>query len=102
MTRVGESDTAFGDRSSPILIGVEGNWTEPADDDANIAWVRGIVEDMGRFPGGGAYLNFPGFFEEGEGLIKESHGSNYERLEAVKQAYDPSNLFQGNRMVRPG
>ncbi len=102
MTRVGATDTAFGDRSSPILIGAEGNWEAPADDDANIAWVRGIVEDMDRFPGGGTYLNFPGFLEEGENLLRDSYGQNYERLQTVKQTYDPANLFQGNRMVRPG
>ena len=102
MTRVGPTDTAVGDRSSPILIGVEGNWEDPADDEANLAWTRGVVADMGRFPSGGAYLNFPGFLEEGEGLLREAYGPNYERLTALKEKYDPSNLFQGNRSVRPG
>jgi FAD/FMN-containing dehydrogenase len=102
MTRVGPTDTAVGDRSSPILIGVESNWEDPADDDANVKWARDLVADMSRFPSGGAYLNFPGFLEEGEQLLKESFGPNYERLQAVKETYDPSGMFQGNRSVRPG
>jgi Berberine and berberine like len=56
---------------------------------------------MGRFPGGGTYLNFPGFLEEGELLLRQSYGPNYDRLVAPKEKYDPSNLFQGNRSVRP-
>ena len=99
MSRIGATDTAFGDRSSPYLIGVEGNWTDTADDEANIGWVRGIIEDMSRFPGGGAYLNFPGFLEEGDRLLKDSYGQNYERLQAVKETYDPGKLFLGNRRV---
>jgi hypothetical protein len=39
--------------------------------------------------------------EEGEGLLRESYGPNYDRLVALKEKYDPSNLFQGNRSVRP-
>jgi FAD/FMN-containing dehydrogenase len=101
MTRVDPSDTAVGDRSSPILIGAEGNWQQPEDDQANVAWVRGIVSDLSRFPSGGAYVNFPGFLEEGEGLLKASYGDNYERLTALKKTYDPANLFQGARAVSP-
>jgi FAD/FMN-containing dehydrogenase len=101
MTRVGSADTAVGDRSSPILIGAEGNWENPEDDQANIAWTREIIADMSRFPSGGAYLNFPGFLEEGERLLRDSYGPNFDRLKALKETYDPSGLFQGNRRVRP-
>jgi FAD/FMN-containing dehydrogenase len=101
MSRVGPTETAFGDRSFPILIGAEGNWEDPADDATNIAWVRGIVADMARFPGGGAYLNFPGFLEEGDRLLRDSHGPNYDRLVTLKDTYDPTHLFRGNRTVQP-
>src|ERR671938_1439918 len=39
-SRVATDETAFGDRSAPILIGIEANWERPQDDEANIAWVR--------------------------------------------------------------
>jgi FAD/FMN-containing dehydrogenase len=97
MTRVGPTETAFGDRSSPILIGVEANWEDREQDEANVGWARGIVADLSKFPSGGAYVNFPGFLEEGEQLLQDSYGRNYERLKALKQQYDGSGLFLANR-----
>ena len=104
MDRVGADATAFGARPS-YLIGVEANWEagQEAEDSANIAWARETVADLGRFSsGGGGYLNFPGFFEEGEELLRSSYGeSNYRRLVSLKNAYDPSNLF-GNLLGGDG
>jgi FAD/FMN-containing dehydrogenase len=51
---------------------------------------------------GGLYLNFPGFGEEGESLVRASVGNaNYERLPAIKARYDPTNLFSLNMNVKP-
>jgi hypothetical protein len=56
MARVGAAETAFGDRSSPILLGIEANWEDQRDDEANISWIRDCVADMRRFSSGGMYL----------------------------------------------
>src|SRR5919112_1756432 len=101
MARVGTSETAFGDRSSPILLGIEANWEDPQDDEANLAWVRSCFSDMRRFSNGGMYLNFPGFLEEGEQLLRDVYGENYERLVALKNKYDPTNLFRLNQNIKP-
>jgi hypothetical protein len=101
MGRVGASETAFGDRSAPILLGIEANWEEPADDEANVAWARDVVSDMRRFSDGGAYLNFPGFMEEGQGLMRDAYGENYGRLVALKNEHDPANLFRLNQNIKP-
>jgi FAD/FMN-containing dehydrogenase len=101
MGRVGADESAFGDRSSPILLGIEANWEEPEDDEANIAWARGCYSDMRRFSDGGVYLNFPGFLEEGQGLMRDAYGGNYERLVEIKNQYDPANLFRLNQNIKP-
>jgi FAD/FMN-containing dehydrogenase len=101
MNQVGAKETAFGDRSAPYLIGVEGNWGEPHEDEANVAWVRECVDDMQRFSDGGLYLNFPGFLEEGQEMMRDAYGENYERLVALKDEYDPTNFFRMNQNVRP-
>lgn len=98
MARVAPDATGFGDRSASILIGVEANWARPEDDEANIAWARGCVKDLQPFSTGGTYLNFPGFLEEGEAQVRRAVGDrNYERLAAVRAAYDPDGVFASRR-----
>ncbi len=46
----------------------------------------------------GRYGNFPGMNEDPARLL---YGDNYDRLAAVKAAYDPENLFGSNANVAP-
>lgn len=101
MGRVPQESTAFAMRHAPFLLGIEANWDDPAGDTANIHWARDVFRDVQRFSTGGAYLNFPGFAEEGDDLFRKAYGPNYERLRAVKTQYDPGNLFRGNLSIAP-
>jgi FAD/FMN-containing dehydrogenase len=98
--RPGAGDTAFG-RRWPFMVAFESSWFEGSDDDANIAWARGAYAAMQRFNSGGIYLNFPGFGEEKEQLVRAAYGENYDRLAAIKAKYDPTNLFRMNQNIRP-
>jgi FAD/FMN-containing dehydrogenase len=100
--RVGPAATAFGRRDPPFLIGIEANWDGSADDAPNIAWARAVYEDMRPFSPGGLYPNFPGLGEEGEALVRESYAGNYVRLQAIKAAYDPQNLFRSTFNISAG
>ena len=97
ISRVSSDDSAFGQRASAWLISPESNWESAADDAANLAWGREIVDGIG----GSAYLNFPGLLEEGEQQSKASHGSTFERLASVKAAWDPENVFRFNANIPP-
>jgi FAD/FMN-containing dehydrogenase len=101
MGRVPPQETAFAIRDAPFLVGIESNWVDPADDEANVAWARDVYRDLQRFSPGGAYLNFPGFGEEGAALLERSYGANYRRLRSIKASYDPDNLFRHNLNIRP-
>jgi FAD/FMN-containing dehydrogenase len=101
MGRVAPEATAFGDRSAPILIGVEANWEDAGTDEENIAWARRCVDDLRRFSEGGVYLNFPGFLEEREEMLRAAFGANYERLVQVKTRFDPANVFHLNQNIPP-
>ncbi|OEU96197.1 FAD-linked oxidase [Streptomyces oceani] len=101
MAAVGERDTAFANRGASYLLGIEGNWEEPSGSDANTAWARNTAADLASFSTGGVYLNFPGFLEEGEQLLRQGYGANYERLTSVKATYDPANLFRLNANITP-
>ena len=98
--RVDADSTAFGARPA-YLVGVEANW-EPGDpDEENVTWARETVAELEQFSSGGGYLNFPGFFEEGEEQLRASYGEhNYQRLVALKNELDPTNLFGGAGGIR--
>jgi FAD/FMN-containing dehydrogenase len=100
--RVDPQATPIARRESPFLLGIEANWTRPEESEANIEWGRKVFQDMQRHTRGGAYLNFPGFAEEGERLVRGAYGTNYDRLRRVKARYDPENLFCGNFNIAPG
>jgi FAD/FMN-containing dehydrogenase len=102
MARVRPEATAFYQRQAPWLFTVEANWHDPAEDEANIAWVRRRYEQAQRFAAGGTYYNFAGFLEEGEALLAKTFGPNYKRLREVKARYDPENVFHHNLQIPVG
>jgi FAD/FMN-containing dehydrogenase len=102
VSRVDPQATPFARRDAPFLLGIESNWQRPEDAPANLAWSRKVFQAMQRYSRGGSYLNFPGFAEEGESLVRGAYGVNYERLRRVKAQYDPDNLFCGNLNIAPG
>jgi FAD/FMN-containing dehydrogenase len=101
IARVGESETAFRGRSTRYVVNPEANWEDAADDEANVTWARSVLRALEPHAIGGAYLNFPGFLEEGEDLVRSSHGDNYARLAALKARLDPENLFRRNANIKP-
>jgi FAD/FMN-containing dehydrogenase len=99
--RVPVGATAFGDRSAEFLVSIDSIWTRPEDDDTNIAWTREAWDEARRYSKGKMYFNFPGLLEEGEALLRTSYGDAYDRLAALKDVYDPDNLFRLNQNIRP-
>lgn len=102
MNRVGATETAYGDRSTAFNLSIDATWEDPAENEEHIAWARDVWEDMHRFSDGGLYLNFAGFGEEGEELVQAAHGEEiHERLVALKDEYDPANVFRLNQNITP-
>lgn len=101
ISRVGDDATAISARDGRYVINPEANWEDAADDDANVAWARDVLASVEAHASGGAYLNFPGFLEEGQSLVRASVGGNYTRLAQLKQRLDPDNLFRRNANIEP-
>ena len=98
--RIGPDETAFGHRDknfSPVIAGI---WDDPAENEANIRWVRDYYDAIHPFSGTeGGYVNF---MSDDDGHRSEAnYGANYERLAAVKAKYDPDNLFRVNQNIVP-
>jgi FAD/FMN-containing dehydrogenase len=100
ISRIAEEGTAYGNRTATFSLSIDSTWEDPTESERNIAWTRKVWTEMRRFSDGGIYLNFAGFLEEGEKLVHEAHGENYVRLVALKNKYDPTNLFRLNHNIK--
>ena len=57
---------------------------------------------MRPFTTGRDYVNQIGIeADEGAERIKAAYGENYEQLVALKNKYDPTNLFRHNQNIKP-
>ena len=101
IARVADDATAFSGRQGAYVINPEANWESPTDDEANIAWARGLLAALAEQASGGSYLNFPGFLEEGSELVRASYGPNHARLAQLKRRLDPDNVFRRNANIPP-
>ncbi len=102
ISRVGDGDTAFGRRDIPYIVELNSMWPAAADDDLNIDWTRQAWSQIQKFSLGGGYLVYPGFGEDEENLVRASVGAaNYSKLVAIKDKYDPANLFRSNMNIKP-
>jgi hypothetical protein len=102
ISRVDEHDTALGRRDTTWCYHAIALWMEPRQetDDAHIAWTRAIADDLKSHTRTGVYLNFTS--DVGDDRVQSSYGEDrYASLVALKDAYDPSNLFALNQNIRP-
>jgi FAD/FMN-containing dehydrogenase len=97
--RVGKNDTAFSHREanwSAVYAGVD---PDPANAERITEWTKDYWAALHPYSAGGAYVNF--MMDEGQERIKATYRENFERLVAIKNEYDPTNLFRVNQNIRP-
>jgi FAD/FMN-containing dehydrogenase len=100
ISRVGENDTAISGRNSPFNFHLNGMWEDPAATAENIAWVRGVSKALAPHISEGISMNFA--TEVTDDALAESFGAKkVERLRALKDRYDPTNLFRMNQNIKP-
>ncbi|MGA8489168.1 MAG: FAD-dependent oxidoreductase [Terriglobales bacterium] len=97
--RVPPAETAFGDRSSPFVINLLANWSEPSDDDANVAWIRKLFQALRPSMAPGVYVNFMSGDEDDR--VTEAYRERWDRLIEVKSHYDPNNFSRLNQNIPP-
>ena len=97
-----EGGAAFGQREARWNASALGIWEDPAQDDANIGWVRRTADSLRTSSYSGAgYGNYAQADEPAE-RIRASFGSErYAKLVEVKRRYDPDNVFRYNHNIPP-
>jgi hypothetical protein len=99
--RVSPTATAFALREVPYVMNVIAEWnTDNAREaERHMEWVRALQTALLPFTMKGVCTNFLG--DEGQEQVQASYGVNYERLVALKNTYDPGNIFHFNPNIPP-
>jgi FAD/FMN-containing dehydrogenase len=96
--RVDEEATAFGGRAAGFAVNVNAV-ALPEEYAEQAAWARRFGQAL-RPLSAGVYLNF--LDDEGQDRVRSAYGpARYERLVALKDAWDPENFFRRNQNIRP-
>jgi FAD/FMN-containing dehydrogenase len=98
LARVPEGATAFADRSMPFLLNAVTGWRDPADAESHTEWARAVIEAGASASTGRAYVNFLG---DPNGARSSYGDETYARLVALKNEYDPTNVFRLNQNIDP-
>ena len=103
MSRVDREATAFNHRDVQYSFMSLGVCTDPAEAEQCVRWARECWEAMQPFSTGGVYVNYLGReADEGAERLQAAYGpEKYQRLVALKNTYDPTNLFRLNQNIKP-
>jgi hypothetical protein len=103
VSRVDREATAFNHRDVQYSFTSLGVCTDPAEAAKCVRWARQCWEAMQPFATGGVYVNYLGQeADEGAERLKAAYGpEKYQRLVALKNQYDPTNLFRLNQNIKP-
>lgn len=103
VSRISHEATAFNHRDVQYSFMSIGQCTAPAEAEKCVRWARDFWEAMQPYSTGGVYVNYLGQeADEGAERIKAAYGpEKYQRLSALKNKYDPTNLFRLNQNIKP-
>jgi FAD/FMN-containing dehydrogenase len=72
---------------------------EMGPDEVHVNWTKELAAAMSKYARPGILLNFVA--DEGEERVRSTYGEHYDRLVALKDRYDPNNLFRLNQNIPP-
>ena len=100
VARVGAADTAYAERQAPFVLNVVAVSHDESDFEQHVGWAQELYAALEPSLTGGAYINF--LSAEGAERVRAAYGAeNFARLQALKDRYDPTNLFHRNQNVPP-
>jgi hypothetical protein len=99
IAEVPDDATAFSHRATLFEFVAAKGWTDPAEDEACMAAARRCAAAIEPFASG-VYVNV--LSDDGEqGVQRAYSAAKLERLVALKDRYDPDNVFHLNHNIRP-
>jgi len=100
ISRVADDETAVCYRQAAYDCYILPHWKNREESSRHIEWARATWSALQPFSAGGGYLNR--HVSEDEGEVRAVYGpAKYERLVALKNKFDPTNLFRVNHNIKP-
>jgi FAD/FMN-containing dehydrogenase len=91
---------AFTGRKADWWLSAEATWDDPMLDRPHMTWARRAMGALEPYTIVGQYVNDA--VESDVGSVRAIYGNEkYDRLVALKRAYDPDNFFRLNQNIRP-
>lgn len=100
ISRVPEDATAASNRSAPYMAHPISCWRNPHEAEYEMDWVRRFTGAFDPVATGVTYLNFEPTTSE-ESVRSGFSADKYERLVALKDEWDPTNVFRSNHNIAP-
>ncbi|HEV8252282.1 MAG TPA: FAD-binding oxidoreductase [Candidatus Limnocylindria bacterium] len=99
ITQVGAGESAFSLRDAAFEFITSAGWEDPAEDEMRMAACRRYAAALEPFSSG-TYVN--ALSDEGEAGVRRAYPpETLARLTALKDRYDPDNVFHLNHNIRP-
>lgn len=96
---VADHETAFSQRDALVEFVARTAWSDPAEDRKRIALARRYAASLEPFASG-VYVNV--LTDEGQDGVRRAYGGvKLARLTALKDRYDPENIFRLNHNIPP-
>jgi FAD/FMN-containing dehydrogenase len=100
IARLEDDAMAFSGRAARFDLSADASWTDPAEDEPAVAWVRRAMAIVEPDAIEGRYANENA--EAGPDQTMAIYGpAKVRRLAALKRAWDPDNVFRRNHNVAP-
>jgi FAD/FMN-containing dehydrogenase len=97
----GDADGPIRFRGAAFNVSATATWQDPAHDESSIEWARDTTEALERWSFGGGYANYMQADEPLERVRAAFGGEAFERLQALKRRYDPTNVLRRNQNIPP-
>jgi FAD/FMN-containing dehydrogenase len=102
MKKLDPGETAIGRRDVSWCYHALSMWMEPGEEAeaAHVEWARRLSADLEPETTEGVYLNFTS--DAGDERVRKTFGEEkYAKLVALKNEYDPTNVFRLNQNIEP-
>jgi FAD/FMN-containing dehydrogenase len=90
--------TAYPHRDVEFAMNLHARWEDKTQDEHCRNWSREFYQATLPFATGGIYVNF---ISEGDEMVNNAYGKNYEKLALLKAKYDPENQLRTNQNIIP-